>query len=103
MVGFPPILCGLQHPSRSEQLQQVADRAHQSPLPADILLAAQAEAAEAASLLDLSEDRFNDRLAHLVDRASGLGPQLMSHLFPWSRTSGRFARCRLCRIARPEE
>src|ERR1035437_471504 len=94
-----PILCGLQRPSGSEQLQQVADRAHQSPLVAKILLAAQAEAAEAASLLDLSEDRFNDRLAHLVDRASGLGPQLMSHLFPWSRTSGRFARCRLCRIA----
>ena len=76
MVGFPRVLCGLQHPSRSEQLEQVADRAHQSPLTADILLAAQAEAVEAASLLDLSEDRFNDRLAHLIDRASGLGSQL---------------------------
>jgi len=99
VVGFPSILCGFESPSRSEQLQQIADRAHQSPLAANVLLSAQAEAAEAASFLDLSEDRLDDRLAHLVDRASGLGPQLMSHLFPWSRTRRRIAGCRLCRIA----
>jgi len=57
---FQGILCYLHLPSGSEQLQQVADRAHQSPFTADILFAAQAEATEAASFLDLSEDRFDD-------------------------------------------
>src|ERR1035441_4350141 len=70
---FPAVLCHFQTPAGPEQLQQVADRANQLPLAADILLAAQAEAAKTALFLDLSEDRLDDRLAHLVHGASSLG------------------------------
>ena len=70
---FPAVLCHFQNPAGPEQLQQVADRAHQLPLAADILLAAQAEAAKTALFLDLSEDRLDDRLAHLVHGAANLG------------------------------
>ena len=76
-----PVLCGLQHPSEAEELQQIADRAHQSPLSADILFPAHAEATKTAALLDLSEDRLHDRLAHFVVCAPGFGLQLMLHLF----------------------
>src|SRR5208282_1558187 len=84
-------LCGLQCPSGSEQLEQIADRAHQSPLTANIPLAAQAEAAEAASFLDLSEDRLNDCLAHLVDRTPCFGPQFVVHLFTHCRARRHIA------------
>lgn len=72
-MPFFAVLCHFQNPVGSEQLQQVARRAHQLPLAADILFASQAEAAKTALLLDLSEDRFDGRLAHLVDGASSLG------------------------------
>lgn len=90
-AGFLLILCGLQRPSGPEHLEPIADCAHQPPFTADILLA--------APFLDLSEDRFNDCLAHLVDRSSGLGLQLVPHLLPWSSTSRRLAGGRFCRIA----
>src|SRR3974390_75548 len=70
---LPAVLGHFQNPSGPEQLQQVAGCAHQLPLAADILFAPQAEASKTALFLDLSEDRLNDRLAHLVYRASSLG------------------------------
>src|SRR5260370_40115068 len=60
---FPVVLCHFQDPTGPEQLQQVADGAHQLPLAADVQFAAQAEAAKTALFLDLSEDRLDDRLA----------------------------------------
>ena len=70
---FPAVLSHFQNPAGPEQLQQVADRAHQLPLAADILFATHAEAAKTALFLDLSEDRLDDRLAHLVSGAASLG------------------------------
>ena len=62
-VPFPAVLCHFQNPAGPEQLEQVADRAHQLPLAADILFATQAEAAKTALFLDLSENRLDDCLA----------------------------------------
>jgi hypothetical protein len=70
---FPVVLCRFQDPAGPEQFQQVADRAHQSSRLANILLAKQAEATKAALFLDLSEDRLDDRLAHLEHGAASLG------------------------------
>src|ERR1017187_7135857 len=70
---------GLWGPSGPEQLEQVGRQAHQLPLAANIVQAAQAEAPEASSLLDLPEDRLDDRLAHLVNGPSGLGAQFVPH------------------------
>src|SRR5208282_421220 len=70
---------GLWGPSGTEQLQQVGRQAHQFPLAANIRQAAQAEAPEASSLLDLSEDRLDDRLAHLVNGSSSIGAQFVPH------------------------
>jgi hypothetical protein len=67
------VLCHFQNPAGPEQLEQVADRAHQLPLVADIVVATLAEAAKTALFVDLSEDRLDDRLAHLVHGADGLG------------------------------
>jgi len=61
-------LCRFQNPTGPEQLQQIAGRAHQSPLAANILFATQAEAAKTTLFFDLSEDRLDDRLAHFVKR-----------------------------------
>jgi len=72
-ASLPAVLSHFENPSGPEQLQQVADRAHQLPLAADILFATQAEAAKTALFLDLSENRLNDRLAHLVHGATSLG------------------------------
>jgi len=99
MVCFALILCGFERPSRTEQLQQIGDRAHQSPLTSDVLVAAQTEAAEAASLLNLPEDWFDDHLAHLIDRASGRGAQLVSHLLMHSRARRRIPDGRIGWIA----
>src|ERR1017187_4955758 len=70
---FPAVLCHFQNPAGPEQLQHVADRAHQLPLAADILFATQAEGAKTAPFLALSEVRLDDRLAHLVHGAASLG------------------------------
>src|SRR6266702_407670 len=78
-VPFLAVLCHFRNPSGAEQLQQVADRAHQTPLAANILFATQAEAAKTALFLDLSEDRFDNRLAHFVHGASIRGSQLVAH------------------------
>jgi hypothetical protein len=61
-LPFPTVLYHFQDPTGPEQLQQVADRAHQLPFAADVVFAAQAEAAKTALFFDLSEDRLDDRL-----------------------------------------
>lgn len=63
----------LRRPAGVEQLAQVGDCADQFPLAANVVQTAQAEAPEASLFLDLSEDRFNDGLAHLVHRPARLG------------------------------
>src|ERR1700676_5749195 len=75
------ISSGLRYPSRSVQLEQVGSCADQFPLAAHLVQAAQAEAPEAAPLLDLPEDRLDDGLAHLVHRPPRLGAQLVAHGF----------------------
>ena len=68
-------------PTGAEQLEQVGRQTHQFPLAANIVQTTQAEAPEAALLLDLSEDRFDDRLAHFVNGSSSLGAQFVPHCF----------------------
>jgi hypothetical protein len=46
---FPVVLCHFRGPTGPEELQQIARRAHQLPLVANILFATQAEAAKIAS------------------------------------------------------
>jgi hypothetical protein len=71
--SFSRRFCHFQNSAGPEQLQQVAEGAHQLPLAADILFATQAEAAKTALFLDRSEDRLDNRLAHLVNGGSSLG------------------------------
>jgi DNA polymerase-3 subunit delta' len=56
-----------------------ASQADQPPLQPQTARTAEAEAAEAASLLGLTEDRFHDGLPHLSDRMSSRSPQLVLH------------------------
>ncbi len=72
-LPFPAVLGHCKNPTGAEQFQQVADRAHQSPLAANILLAAQTEAAKTALFWDLPEDRLDDGFAHLVHGAPRFG------------------------------
>src|ERR1035438_402514 len=95
----PAVLCHFQTPTGTEQLQQIAHRAHQLPLAADVLLAAQAEAAKTALFLDLSKDRLDDRLAHLVHRASSFALQLAAHRLFRRCIRGRRIVARLHRVA----
>src|SRR5207247_6130745 len=53
--------------------------------------AAQQDAPEAATLLHLSEDRLDDRLAHLVQRPAFDARELVPHLFPLFSGSSRGA------------
>jgi hypothetical protein len=85
-------------PASPEEFQQVADRAHQPPLVANILLATQTEAAKNSHFLDLPEDRFDDRLAHLVHRVASLGLQLVAHGLARRSAWRDFRRCRFNRI-----
>ncbi len=52
------------------------------PLRPDVVQAAQTEAPEPSSFFDLSEDRLDDRLPHLVNRPSGLGAQFAVQIQP---------------------
>jgi hypothetical protein len=61
------VLCHFQNPTGPEQLQQAADRAHQSPLALNIVFATQAEVAKTALFLDLSEYWLDDGLASFGD------------------------------------
>jgi hypothetical protein len=63
-------------PPGGEQLQQVGRQAYLFPLAANVVHAAQTEAPEAAPLLDLSEDRLDDRLAFLINGSSRFGYSL---------------------------
>ena len=55
------------------QLQQVMNRADQTPFALRLLKSPQHELPEASSLFDLAEDRLNDGLAQPVPTASA-GP-----------------------------
>ena len=50
-----------------------------------------AESPKTSLLLDLSEDRLDDRFAHLVHRPSCFGAQFMPHGFPRRGTRRRLA------------
>src|SRR5277367_2445940 len=54
---------------RFGQLQQVVNRADQAPFALRLLKASQHELPEPSSLLDLAEDRLNDRLAQPIPAA----------------------------------
>src|SRR5262245_41106360 len=61
------------------QLENVVRRAYQRPFPLDLLEATQQELPEAARVLDLADDRFDDPFARGIDGGAGLRLQLASH------------------------
>ena len=63
---------------RFRQLQQVVNRADQTPFALDLLKTAHQELSEATRLLDLPENRFDGLLAQPVATASSGSCQLPS-------------------------
>src|SRR5712692_8237049 len=61
------------------ELENVVGRAHERPFPLHLLEATQQELSEAARLLNLSNDRFDDSFAGGVDRRTRLRVQLAGH------------------------
>ena len=91
---------GLSGPSGTKQLEQVGRQAYQFPFAANIVQATQAEAPEASLLLDLSEDRLDDCLAHFVNGSPGLGTQFVPHrLLRRCQDRRRLADCFHCLFA----
>src|SRR5271168_4554204 len=64
---------------RFGQLQQVVNRADQAPFALRFLQSPQHELSEPSSLLDLAEDRLNDRLAQPIPAAPPGPCQLGTH------------------------
>src|SRR6516165_26570 len=62
-----------------KQPTKVVCRVHERPLTSYLRQPAQQEPRKPARLFDLAEDRFDDRLAHLVDGAANFGAQLPLH------------------------
>ena len=73
---FSSCLRGL---SGAEQLEQVGRQAHQLALATNVHPSARAEAPKASPLFDLSEDRLDDGLAHLVNGSPGLAARIVPH------------------------
>src|SRR4029450_13131488 len=61
------------------QFEDVVRGAHQRPFALELRDAAQQELAKASRLLDLSQYRFDDRLASGVDRGARLRQELSRH------------------------
>src|SRR5215216_2844827 len=61
------------------EFENVVRRADQRPFPLHLLESTQQELPEAASVLDLSDDRFHDSFARRIDRRAGLRVQLAGH------------------------
>src|ERR1700692_2846693 len=66
-------------PAEAIQLENVVRRAYQRPFALYLLESPQQELPEATGLLDLANDRFDDRFARRIDRRAGLGVQLAGH------------------------
>jgi hypothetical protein len=68
------------------ELQNIVRKAHQCPFAAYFVDAAQENLTEPARLLNLSEHRFNNRLARCLNRFSCFGLQLASHTIDTARS-----------------
>src|SRR6202790_1333627 len=66
-------------PAEAIQLENVVRRAYQRPFALYLLESPKQELPEATGLLDLANDRFDDRFARRIDRRAGLGVQLAGH------------------------
>src|SRR4051812_37114498 len=65
---------------RPKEFHDVVTGAHEAPLVAHLREAAEREAAEAAFVFDLSEDRFDDGFSPRVDAVSDRLEELCMHL-----------------------
>src|SRR5687768_15201523 len=66
-------------PAEAIQLQDVVRRAYQRPFRLYLCQASQQKGSEAARVLDLPDQRFDDRFAPSVDGGAGLREQLPGH------------------------
>src|SRR5919109_4515798 len=71
------------------QLENVVGGAHQRPFSLHLLEPAQQELPEAARVLDLSDDRFDEAFARRVGGSAGLREQLPRHAVDDRRVGGQ--------------
>src|ERR1700688_3329546 len=75
----PKVESHTRSPAEAIQLENVVRRAYQRPFALYLLESPQQELPEATGLLDLANDRFDDRFARRIDRRARLGVQLAGH------------------------
>src|ERR1700730_17275136 len=75
----PKVESSPRSPAEAIQLENVVRRAYQRPFALHLLESTQQELPEATGLLDLTNDRFDDRFACGIDSRARLGVQLAGH------------------------
>ena len=82
-------LCPLGAPSRLKEFQQIVRGTDELPFRLHFRQSAQQKSAEPAPLFDLSENRFHDGLAQLINGPSGGRAEFMPHLLGHPGPRGR--------------